>query len=91
MRPVGLRFVLRDASFINTVVSEQKAHEIIDWWVKGTLPVVIGDAGNPHGPWAVSTKDIQAMHTFDLAQMQQGQPTSEYKNQSQQIWRGSGL
>lgn len=73
----GLKFLLRDASFVAVIVTEDEAKFMIASWIDGKLKsnsgVILGSTSPPPGgwPWAVSVDSIQAIHTFALENMPQ--------------------
>ena len=92
MKFTGLKFILEFGSFIQVIIPEDEAKQIILAWKAGKLEPVIG-SHNQQGPggfsggWAVRVDTIRAIHTFDPYQ-QQSQP----QGQAPSYWgKGSGL
>lgn len=72
MRYLGIKFVLKNSTFLQLVEEEKFVHEIIERWMAGTLKPVIGnDTRTPYGNliWAINTSDISMAHSFDAEDM----------------------
>lgn len=82
MKTVGLKFILKDGTFITAVVTESDAQRYIDGFIKGSLPPVIGYANVPttqtSWPWAVRVDTIYAVHTMAMESPQPGMSGFRY-------------
>ena len=73
---IGLRFVLKDTSFVNALVTMQEAEKVVKIFMTdtGRDNIIFGCSANPPpggGLWAVKGCEIMALHTFDPNQQMQ--------------------
>ena len=85
MKPVGLKFLLDGFSFVQIVLKEEEAKQIVLGYIAGSLKPIIGGTENTlgGGVWAVQTSVIRAIHSVPVEPVA-GAP-------SQPIWNRSGF
>jgi hypothetical protein len=72
---IGLRFLMADGLFLNWVVSQYEAKQIISGFMNGSLKPIVGNPDAPFGGgWSVRVESVRAIHTVPLEQMQQAAP-----------------
>lgn len=65
---IGLKFLFDRGTFLNIVLEESKAREIITAFLSGNLDKILGQTDNPLGLWAIKSDTIVAIHSVPLDQ-----------------------
>lgn len=65
---VGIKFLLTHGSFLQVVVTEEDAKDIIEKWRKHELQDGSFSSTNAFGTWAVKGNAIIGVHTMPLEQ-----------------------
>jgi hypothetical protein len=73
MRQLKLRFLLLAGHFVDILLPEGVARKYVQDWGRGELKGTLYGVDDDGTSWAVDTKNVQAMHTYDPVAMQQRQ------------------
>lgn len=98
MKYIGLKFILGSGNFIQVIIPEDDAKNIVMQWMNGQLEQasvsgIIGNvnASSPYGSgmWCLKVSAIEAIHSFDLEELQRQMQGS--RPALGEPWRKSGL
>lgn len=92
---LGVRFLLKAGHFVAVGMPEDEANKYVQDWLSGEMMLRarqrIGGISTEGYQWAVDVSEIQAIHTFDIAeavaaQMGQGVPRRLPPTSGAQSW-----